>query len=203
MFANVRNDRVRHPRLSLPLQQVPGRDSEHSLKASAEVAKVAETVREGRVRDGANLACKRAARLASSRSDHTHRIGVAPSAPNKRLRLLTDMGPAAASASGPRSGSSRFARANRMTRSSGRETCAAGMVSRSRSQMEATRSTIAFDSLFAIRGPRSSGRSISRQRVSSSPRLVESGLLRPILSARKSLGRASFDSRSRLGILRS
>jgi hypothetical protein len=39
-----------------PLRQVPGRDSERSLKASAEVAKVAETVREGRVCDGANLA---------------------------------------------------------------------------------------------------------------------------------------------------
>jgi hypothetical protein len=95
----------------------------------------------------------RATRLASSRSDHTQRMGVAPSVLKRRFRLRTDIAPAAASASGLSSGSSRFARANRMTRSKGREVRTSGKPSRSRSQMEARRSTTAFDTLFAIDGP--------------------------------------------------
>ena len=65
-----------------------------SLKPCAKAASVTERA----------SPCIRATRLASSRSDHTQRIGVAPSVPNRRLRLRTDIAPAAASASGLRSG---------------------------------------------------------------------------------------------------
>ena len=69
-----------------------------SLKPCANAASVTERT----------SPCIRATRLASSRSDHTQRIGVAPSTLNRRFRLRTDIAPAAASSSGPSPGSSRF-----------------------------------------------------------------------------------------------